>query len=72
MKNIMHITQNTTIDEIAGRTIILKWPTQFGVKTMQLHVPNIRSENIWRIQCYAAIISTAIEKRPGLTATIIE
>lgn len=68
----MRITQSTTIDEIAGRTIILKWPTQFGVKTMQLHVPNIRSEHIWRIQCYAAVISTAIEERAGLTATIVE
>lgn len=68
----MRITQGTTIDEIAGHTIILKWPTQFGVKTMQLHVPSIRSENIWRIQCYAAVISTAIEERAGLTATIIE
>ena len=68
----MRITQTTTIDEIAGRTIVLKWPTQFGVKTMQLHVPNIQSENIWRIQCYAAVISTAIEERVGLTATIIE
>ena len=68
----MRITQGTTIDDIAGRTIVLKWPTQFGVKTMRLHVPNIRSENIWRIQCYAAVISTAIEERPGLTATIIE
>lgn len=68
----MRITQGTTIDEIAGRIIILKWPTQFGIKTMQLHVPNIRSENIWRIQCYAAIISTALEERAGLTATIIE
>lgn len=68
----MRITQRTTVDEIAGRTIILKWPTQFGVKTMRLHIPNIRSENIWRIQCYAAIISTAIEERDGLTATIIE
>lgn len=68
----MHITQSTTIDEIAGRTIILKWPTQFGVKTMQLHVPSIQSENIWRIQCYAAVISTAIEERAGLTATIVE
>lgn len=68
----MRITQGTTIDEIVGRTIVLKWPTQFGIKTMQLHVPNIRSENIWRIQCYAAVISTAIEGRPGLTATIIE
>lgn len=68
----MRITQSTTIDEIAGRTIILKWPTQFGVKTMQLHVPSIRSESIWRIQCYAAVISTAIEERVGLTATIIE
>ena len=67
----MRITQDTTIDEIAGRTIILKWPTQFGVKTMQIHVPNIRSESIWRIQCYAAVISTAI-KRDGLTATIVE
>ena len=68
----MRITQGTTIDEIAGRTILMKWPTQFGVKTMQLHVPIIRSENIWRIQCYAAVISTAIEERPGLTATIVE
>lgn len=68
----MRITQSTTIDEIAGQTIILKWPTQFGVKTMRLHVPNIRSESIWRIQCYAAVISTAIEKRAGLTATIVE
>lgn len=68
----MRITQRTTIGEIAGRTIVLKYPTQFGVKTMQLHVPNIRSENIWRIQCYAAVISTALEERPGLTATIIE
>lgn len=68
----MRITQATTIDEIAGRTILMKWPTQYGVKTMQLHVPNIRSENIWRIQCYAAVISTAIEERTGLTATIIE
>lgn len=68
----MRITQDTTIGEIAGRTIILKWPTQFGVKTMQLHVPNIRSENIWRIQCYAAVISAAIEERTGFTATIIE
>lgn len=68
----MRITQGTTIDEIAGRTIILKWPTQFGIKTMQLHVPNIRSKNIWRIQCYAAIISAAIEERAGLTATIVE
>lgn len=68
----MHITQGTTVDEIAGRTIVLKWPTQFGIKTMQLHVPVIRSENIWRIQCYAAVISTAIEERAGLTATIIE
>ena len=68
----MRITQSTTIDEIAGRTIILKWPTQFGVKTMQLHVPSIRSENIWRIQCCAAVISAAIEERPGLTATILE
>lgn len=68
----MRITQSTTIDEIAGRTIILKWPTQFGVKTMQLHVPNIQSENIWRIQCYAAVISTAIEERAGLTATIVK
>lgn len=68
----MRITQGTTIDEIAGRTIILKWPTQFGVKTMQLRVPSIRSENIWRIKCYAAVISTAIEERAGLTATIIE
>lgn len=68
----MHITQSTTIDEIAGRTIILKWPTQFGIKTMQLHVPNIRSENIWRIQCYAAVISSAIDERAGLTATIVE
>ena len=68
----MRITQSTTIDEIAGRTIILKWPTQFGVKTMQLHVPSIRSENIWRIQRYAAVISTAIEERAGLTATILE
>lgn len=68
----MRITQGTTIDEIAGRTILMKWPTQFGVKTMQLHVPSIRSENIWRIHCYAAVISTAIEERPGLTATIVE
>lgn len=68
----MHITQGTTIDEIAGRTILMKWPTKFGVKTMRLHVPSIRSENIWRIQCYAAVISTAIEERAGLTATIIE
>lgn len=68
----MRITQGTTVDEIAGRTIILKWPTQFGVKTMQLHVPNIRSENIRRIQCYAAVISTALEERAGLTATIVE
>lgn len=68
----MRITQGTTIDEIAGRDIVLKWPTQFGVKTMQLHVPNIRSENIWRIKCYAAIISAALEERAGLTATIIE
>lgn len=68
----MRITQATTIDEIAGRTIVLKWPTEFGVKTMQLHVPRILSENIWRIQCYAAVISTAIEERAGLTATIIE
>lgn len=68
----MRITQGTTIGEIAGRTIVLKWPTQFGVKTMRLHVPNIQSENIWRIQCYAAVISTAIEERAGLTATIIE
>ena len=68
----MRITQSTTVDEIAGRTIILKWPTQFGIKTMQLHVPNIRSENIWRIQCYAVFISTAIEEWAGLTATIIE
>lgn len=68
----MRITQGTTVDEIAGRTIVLKWPTQFGVKTMRLHVPNIRSENIWRIQCYAAVISTAIEERAGFTATIIE
>ena len=68
----MRITQGTTIDEIAGRTIVLKWPTQFGVKTMRLHVPSIRSESIWRIQCYAAIISTAIEERAGLTATIVE
>lgn len=68
----MRITQSTTIDEIADRTIVLKWPTQFGVKTMQLHVPSIRSENIWRIRCYAAVISTAIEERAGLTATIIE
>lgn len=68
----MRITQSTTIDEIAGRTIVLKWPTRFGVKTMQLHVPNIRSENIWRIKCYAAIISAALEERGGLTATIIE
>ena len=68
----MRITQGTTIDEIAGRTIVLKWPTQFGIKTMQLHIPVIRSENIWRIQCYAAVISTAIEERVGLTATIIE
>lgn len=68
----MRITQETTVDEIAGRTIILKWPTQFGIKTMQLHVPSIRSENIWRIQCYAAVISAAIEERVGLTATITE
>lgn len=68
----MRITQGTTIDEIAGRTIVLKWPTQFGVKTMQLRVPVIRSENIWRIQCYAAVISTALEERAGLTATIVE
>ena len=68
----MRIRQSTTIDEIAGRTIILKWPTQFGIKTMQLHVPSIRSENIWRIECYAAIISAALEERAGLTATIIE
>lgn len=68
----MRITQSTTIDEIAGRTIVLKWPTQFGVKTMQLHIPSIRSENIWRIQCYSAVISSAIEERAGLTATIIE
>ena len=68
----MRITQGTTVDEIAGRTIVLKWPAQFGVKTMQLHVPVIRSENIWRIQCYAAIISAALEERVGLTATIIE
>lgn len=68
----MRITQRTMVDEIAGRTIILKWPTQFGVKTMQLHVPVIRSENIWRIKCYAAVISTAIEERAGLTATIVE
>ena len=68
----MRITQSTTIDEIAGRTIVLKWPTQFGVKTMRLYVPNIRSENIWRIQCYAAVISTAIEERAGLTVTIVE
>lgn len=68
----MRITQGTTVDEIAGRIIILKWPTQFGIKTMQLHVPNIRSENIWRIQCYAAVISSALEERAGLTATIIE
>ena len=68
----MRIAQETTIDEIVGRTIILKWPTRFGVKTMQLHVPNIRSENIWRIQCYAAVISAAIEERAGLTATIVE
>lgn len=67
----MRITQDTTIDEIVGRTIILEYPTQFGVKTMRLHVPNVRSENIWRIQSYAAVISTAIE-RPGFTATIIE
>lgn len=72
MKNIMHITQATTVNEIAGHTIVLKWPTQFGVKTMQLHVPDIRSENIWRIRCYAAIISAALEERAGLTATIIE
>jgi len=72
MKNNMRITQGTTIDEIAGRTIVLKWPTQFGIKTMQLHVPSIRSENIWRIKCYAAIISAALEERAGLTATIIE
>lgn len=68
----MRITQSTTIDEIAGRTILLKWPTQFGVKTMQLHVPSIRSENIWRIRCYAAVISTALEERAALTATIVE
>lgn len=68
----MRITQRTTVDEIAGRTIILKWPTQFGIKTMQLHVPNNRSENILLILCYAAVISTAIEERAGLTATIIE
>lgn len=68
----MRITQSTTIDEIAGRTIILKWPTKFGTKTMQLHVPSVRSENIWRIQCYAAIISTALERRTGFTATIVE
>lgn len=68
----MRITQSTTIDEIAGRTILMKWPTPFGVKTMQLHVPSIRSESIWRIQCYAAVISTAIEERAGLTATIVE
>lgn len=68
----MRITQATTIDEIAGRTIVLKWPTQFGIKTMQLHVPSIRSENIWRIKCYAAVISTAIEERAGLAATIVE
>ena len=68
----MRITQSTTIDEIVGHTIILKWPTQFGVKTMQLHVPSIRSENIWRIRCYAAVISAAIEERAGLTATIVE
>lgn len=68
----MRITQATTIDEIAGCTIVLKWPTQFGIKTMQLHVPNIRSENIWRIQCYAAIVSAAMEERAGLTATIVE
>lgn len=68
----MRITQKTTIGEIAGRTIILKWPTQFGIKTMQVHVPNIQSENIWRIQCYAAIISVALEEHAGLTATIIE
>lgn len=68
----MRITQGTTIDEIAGRDIILKWPTKFGVKTMQLHVPVIRSENIWRIKCYAAIISAALEEHAGLTATIIE
>lgn len=67
----MRITQGTTIDEIAGRTIIMKWPTQFGIKTMQLRVPHVRSENIWRIQCYAAVISTAIN-RPGFTATIVE
>lgn len=68
----MRITQATTVDEIAGRDIILKWPTKFGIKTMQLHVPDIRSESIWRIQCYAAVISTAIEERAGLTATIVE
>nr|DAQ51893.1 MAG TPA: hypothetical protein [Caudoviricetes sp.] len=68
----MRITQGTTIDDIAGRTILMKWPTRFGVKTMQLHVPNIRSENIWRIQCYAAVISAAIEERAGFTATIVE
>lgn len=68
----MRITQKTTVDEIAGRTVVLKAPTKFGIKTMQLHVPNIRSENIWRIQCYAAIISTAIEERAGFTATIVE
>ena len=68
----MRITQSTTINEIAGHTIILKWPTQFGVKTMQLHVPNIRSENIWRIQCYAAVISAAIDERAGLIAAIVE
>lgn len=68
----MRITQGTAINEIAGRTIILKWPTQLGIKTMQLHVPNIRSENIWRIKCYAAIISAALEERAGLTATIVE
>ena len=68
----MRITQSATVDEIAGRTITLKWPTKFGIKTMQLHVPNIRSENIWRIQCYAAVISAALEERAGFTATIIE
>nr|DAY13887.1 MAG TPA: hypothetical protein [Caudoviricetes sp.] len=68
----MRITQETTIDEIVGRTIILRWPTQFGVETMQLHVPVIRSENIWQIKCYAAIIFTALEECAGLTATIVE
>lgn len=68
----MRITQDTTISEIVGRTIIVKWPTRFGVKTMQLHVPDIRSENIWRIKCYAAVISMALEERAGFTATIIE